>query len=230
MDYNIEKVRHISHEVKNQLSVCDLYTEIMERYCDKNGITDETILKSVSSIKRALQIANITLLELKSSDLQEIAQYELKSVTEEAYELAKVYGLAKNIKIILKSDTDCMVSIDKTRFQSVIINLVKNACEAFEEEPDKIITISTERENSIAKIIVSNNASPISNPEIFEEGYTTKTEGSGLGLYISRKNMEEMGGTLRLLKSDNISTDFEIMVRIINTDGVNIFKREVKSY
>lgn len=215
MNYNIEKVRYISHEVKNQLSVCDLYIEIMERYCKKNGITDETILKSVNCIKRAVQIAGNNLLELKSSDVQEIGQYNLQEILEESLQLSKVYGFNKNIDISLNCDTNPMVSVDKNRFQSVIINLVKNACEAFDNRNDKWVKISAEIQNSIARIIVSNNANPIENPDIFDAGMTTKENGSGLGLYISRKNMEEMGGTLRLVKSDEIATHFEIMVRVI---------------
>jgi C4-dicarboxylate-specific signal transduction histidine kinase len=49
--------------------------------------------------------------------------------------------------------------------------------------------------------------------DIFAEGVTTKETGSGLGLYIARQNMEEMGGSLRLLKSDFTSTDFEIRIK-----------------
>lgn len=213
MEYRTEKVKHISHEVKNQLSVCDLYAEIMQKYCDKNGIKDDTLLKSISSIKRALQMAGNTLLELKSSNVQEIKEYELQNVLEETYELSKVYGQQKDIDIRLNCDINPVIHIDKNRFESVIINLVKNACEAFEQEDNKQITISAEKENSIIKIIVSNNAKPVENKDIFAEGITTKKTGSGLGLYISRQNMEEMGGSLRLIKSDFTSTDFEIRIK-----------------
>ena len=213
MEYQTEKVRHISHEVKNQLSICDLYTEIMQKYCDRNNIKDETLLKSIGCIKRALQMAGNTLLELKSSDVQELKKYDLHQILEETLELSKVYGSPKGVKTELISDIDTTVIIDKNRFQSVIINLIKNACEAFGETEDKRIKITTEKEDSVIKIIVSNNAVPIENTDIFSEGITTKETGSGLGLYISRKNMEEMGGSLRLLKSDFTSTDFEIRIK-----------------
>ena len=131
MEYKTEKVRHISHEVKNQLSVCDLYTEIIERYCEKNGITDETILRAVGNIKRSIQMAGNILLELKSSDTQELNSYNLKNILEEVYELAKVYGISKNIRLELNSQPDICVIVDKNRFQSVIINLIKNACENY---------------------------------------------------------------------------------------------------
>lgn len=213
MEYQTEKVRHISHEVKNQLSVCDLYTEILERYCAKNGIEDETILRSVGCIKRALQMAGNTLLELKSSDIQQLDEYNLDEILKDAYELSKVYGIAKAVRIELSSDIDVKVVVDKNRLLSVILNLVKNACEAFEDTDDKFVKICSQREDSVVKVIVSNNAVPVGNTDIFAEGVTTKETGSGLGLYIARQNMEEMGGSLRLLKSDFTSTDFEIRIK-----------------
>lgn len=214
MDYKTEKVRYISHEVKNQLSVCDLYSEIMQRYCEKNDIKDETILKSIYCIKRALQMAGNSLLELKSSDEQELGEYNLNELLQEAYELSKVYGLSKDIKTELCSGIDINITVDKNRFIGVIINLVKNACEAFTDEENKYIKISSERQDSVLRVIVSNNAAPIGNVDIFGDGVTTKETGSGLGLYISRQNIQEMGGTLKLLKSDEVSTEFEVCIGV----------------
>ena len=216
MEYETEKVRYISHEVKNQLSICDLYTEILERYCDKNGIDDETVRKSIGCMKNALLIAGNSLMELKSSHTQLLEKFRAVDIIEEAYLLSKVYGVTKNVDITFGTELkDEEIYADKSRFQSVIINLVKNACEAFCDEKDKKITISSKRDGNVIKITVSNNAKPIENADIFKEGVTTKETGSGLGLYISRKNMEEMGGELNLKKSDNLSTDFEIMIKVL---------------
>ena len=67
-------------------------------------------------------------------------------------------------------------------------------------------------------IIVSNNGLKI--PEeiqqkIFTDGFTTKTSGSGIGLYVCRQSLEEQFARLELLKSDDNSTDFEILVSMV---------------
>ena len=104
--------------------------------------------------------------------------------------------------------------VDETMFLSTVINLIKNACEAFndcEQDREKLIKISSRIENDNVVIQVMNNAKPIAEPEkIFEEGMTTKASGSGLGLYICKKNTEDQCGQLNLVKSDENSTVFEL--------------------
>ena len=59
--------------------------------------------------------------------------------------------------------------------------------------------------------------------KIFEEGFTTKkeTEGSGLGLRIAKSSMNKMNGDLRLIKSDEKSTIFEIKMNKVEDGGVS---------
>ena len=60
-------------------------------------------------------------------------------------------------------------------------------------------------------ISISNNARGITNPEkIFNEGFTTKSSGNGLGLWICKKSIEEMNGELELSRSTEDYTEFTI--------------------
>ena len=51
--------------------------------------------------------------------------------------------------------------------------------------------------------------------QIFNEGFTTKEKGSGIGLFFSKKTIEEQNGHLRMLKSDADSTQFEVSVPMV---------------
>ena len=51
---NYENVREIAHEIRNQLSICDLYTEIMKKYCLREGIKDQNI---VNALKKRIKIS-----------------------------------------------------------------------------------------------------------------------------------------------------------------------------
>lgn len=215
-DYNLNCIKFISHEIKNQLSICDLYAEIIKKTCVKNEIFDINIMRAIECIKNSIKMSGNSLLELKSCDTTILDKECIKLVLEEALNLSKVYGIQKNINITSEIKTSTHVLIDKTKFIATIINLIKNACEAFKDEPKKNIFVNAVQEKNVIKISVSNNAEPIKNPdEIFSEGYTTKSTGNGLGLAICKSNIEKMNGKLKLLKSDSTSTVFEITLNSI---------------
>ena len=63
----------------------------------------------------------------------------------------------------------------------------------------------------LQSICISNNAPGIKEPEkIFNEGFTTKSTGSGLGLWICKKSVEEQMGELELSRSTDDYTEFTI--------------------
>lgn len=215
--------REVAHEVKNQLSICDLYTEIIDKYCAKNGIEEEAISNAVKSIKRALRMANNSLISLKSSDTVELKPLNLKELIFGLQDLTKVYFECKNIEYIVENEVEANILCDENKLTGVLINLVKNAVEAFGfveendvQENGKYIKIKSSEEDGFALISVSNNAGEINEPErIFEKGFTTKTGGSGLGLGISRKSMEEQMGGLSLAHTGADYTEFIVKIGLV---------------
>lgn len=218
-----QNTREIAHEIRNQLSICDLYTEIIKKYCAKNKIKEDTISNALGCISRAVSMAGNSLIELKSTGKSTIKPYKLKELISSAVDLTKVYRECKNIECKLENNTDVKIPVDENKFTAAIINLVKNASEAFDIEgsekaleTDKYIKISTEVEEGFAIIKISNNAGKISEPEnIFHEGYTTKQTGSGLGLIICKKSIEEMFGKIELTHNDNEYVEFTIKIGVV---------------
>lgn len=218
-DYTKKKIRVVSHEIRNQLSICDLYSEIIKRQAEKGDL--EAIQNSVQSISRALKMANNTLLSLKTTEALNLVAVDLKEIIETAVDLSKVYLGEKGIELQVENVLDVKAIANQESLIAVIINLVKNAVEAFnlvnldEEtlENGKYIKIKTDKIENQIQIMVSNNAPGISEPErIFYEGYTTKSAGSGLGLWICKKSVEEMGGELSLSRSIEDYTEFTIQL------------------
>ena len=78
---------------------------------------------------------------------------------------------------------------------------------------NKKISITYSENDSIVSLYVKNNGSIINEEDfekIFVKGYTTKKQGSGLGLAVSRENMQRQNGDLKIVKSDNDETVFEL--------------------
>ena len=218
-DFIQKKSRVVSHEIRNQLSICDLYTEVIRKSVD-----DDKVLNAISAIQKSLKMANNTLLTLKSGNKIELVSASLSQLVESAIDLAKVYLDGKDIELQVEMPEDINVVVDVESLIAVLINLVKNATEAFlqdileendVQENGKYIKIKTEKEDDFATICVSNNAKGITEPEkIFNDGFTTKSTGSGLGLWICKKSVEEMNGELELSRSTEDYTEFTIKLGI----------------
>lgn len=214
-------VREMAHEVKNQLSICDLYSEIIKKYCEKNAIVDETILKGVNSIARAVKIAGNSLMALKSSEHKELKLFDLKDLINVVEDLTKVYFECKNIEYIVESKANLKIMADENAFIAAVVNLVKNAVEAFGAEGEnlengKYVKLKTEKRGEFAVVRVINNAGKINNPEkLFEKGFTTKSGGSGLGLSICKRSIEEQLGQLKLEHSEDDYTEFVIKMGLV---------------
>lgn len=218
-----QNTRVVAHEIKNQLSICDLYTEIIKKTCAKNKITDESISNAVNCLAKAVKIAGNSLITLKSTEKSDIKPYKLKELIKNISDLTKVYFEGKNVEYITENNIDIKIPVDENKFTAAVINLVKNAGEAFNKEGDGLevvsngekpyVKIKTEENGDFAVIKISNNAGKIENPEnIFKEGFTTKSAGSGLGLMICKKSIEEMYGKLELEHNDEDYVEFVIKI------------------
>ena len=218
-----QNTRIIVHEIKNQLSICDLYTEIIRKTCAKQGINDGGISNSLKCLSKAVKMAGNSLISLKSTEKAVIKPQKLKDLINNSLDLTKVYFEGNNIECLTENDVDIKIPVDENKFTAAIINLVKNASEAFNKEGNDLemasngekpyIKIKTEEDEDFGVIRISNNAGKIENPEkIFSEGFTTKSKGSGLGLLICKKSIEEMYGKLELEKNTDEEVEFVITI------------------
>ena len=211
LEFINKKSSYVSHELKNQLSIIDLYTDILIKNMGENA--------QLKTIKKALRMANNSLIELKAIKNANIKECELNELVSEACELASVYANENGKEITLSVENELLVEVfaDTDKFIGVLVNLIKNAAEAIEEKGE-IRVKTTMTDDRHASVIVENTGRPISidrREQIFNEGFTTKEKGSGIGLFYAKKSMEEQDVHLRMLKSDAESTQFEVNIPMV---------------
>ena len=215
LEFINSKSRYVVHEIRNQLSICELYANIIEKHCELKDNVDCT--NAVDCIKTAVKIASSALMDLKSLDNKDLQVYNVKEMVEKAVLLSKVYANNKSIEFVTKfDDKNSSIFADEAKFLAALVNIIKNAIEAIEDSGK--IEVSTSIKDDFISIIVSNNCLKIpeeTQQKIFTDGFTTKTSGSGIGLYVCRQSLEEQFARLELLKSDDNSTDFEILVSMV---------------
>ncbi len=119
----------------------------------------------------------------------------------------------KGIKLECSVDpTDITISADKILIEQVVINLVKNAIQAFDDGSEKLITLRAYYNEKMRPVIsVKDNGTGI-DPEamekIFIPFFTTKKTGSGIGLSLSRQIMRQHQGTLTVKSTVGKGTEF----------------------
>ena len=70
LEFINSKSRYVVHEIRNQLSICDLYANIIEKHCERNDNADCT--NALSCIKTAIKSASSALMDLQSLDNKDL--------------------------------------------------------------------------------------------------------------------------------------------------------------
>ena len=212
-----QQARCIAHEIRNQISVCDVYCEIIKKHLEKENVENESINKALNCIQKSAKLINNSLIDLKSIDNIKPQVCSLKHIIEDSTNLAQVYINEKKIDIICNIKEDVSVYADENKLSACIINLIKNGIEAIEHKGE--IIISTQVKDKTVRLSISNNGKPITpaaQKALFTEGFTTKKTGSGLGLFVCKNNLQKQNADLKLIQSTPKKTEFEITIPVLD--------------
>ena len=143
----------------------------------------------------------------------------IEDIIPHSIEMFKEIAKQNNNKIIFINGTVTndkrKVLIDEGKFLAVLNNIIKNANQ-FTQNDEIIVELT--KDESYAKISVQNHGEPIEDEvknNIFKDGFTTRENGFGIGLSVSRKYLAEQLGTIELTTSDSEKTEFLIKLPLI---------------
>jgi nitrogen fixation/metabolism regulation signal transduction histidine kinase len=199
-------VRVISHEINNSLAPIASIGLTLKRSLSRTeqaNIEPESLIEGLNVIT---QRAN-NLTEFVNS-YKKIARLPApqKQKTSIIALLDKVTPLFQKHKIIIESQQDHLLDIDPVQIEQVLINLLKNAIEANQEaKSESGIAINWQVTHNAFSLTIADNGIGISNLDnLFVPFYTTKKQGSGIGLVLCRQILEVHNGQLTLTnKPDN---------------------------
>lgn len=191
-----ESLSKLTHELKNPISVCKGYLEII----DKNGYQKAPkYLPIISSeIERSLSVINdfSSLGKLKELNKEEV---DLQVLLEEIITILNPLFKKYNANIYLNVKQDIYLSLDYLRMKQVFVNILKNALEARKEEEPLNVQIEVKKSLKAIKITIKDNGIGMDKntlDKITEIFYTTKANGNGLGVVLSKEIVEMHNGTI----------------------------------
>jgi two-component system sensor kinase FixL len=146
----------------------------------------------------------------------------LPKLIEEASALALIGAKEKGVRVSYQLDPEAqLVLADRIQIQQVLLNLIRNAIEAMEGKPRRELRIETEAhlKDGLAEVRVSDTGTGIV-PEVaaqlFQPFVTTKKQGMGVGLSISRTIVEAHGGKITVDSEPGRGTTFRFSLRTID--------------
>lgn len=210
----------VVHELRNPLGMIDVHSKIIARYMEKMKTDDnrvfETVLNSANLISGTIQNLENILSELmdysKPMSLEK-NEINIENIILGVINLIKPSFEEKGVNISYENllTENCIVSFDKTKIYQALLNIVKNALEVSKKGNNvKIICIYNSEDSSVC-IKISDDGPGISKEnreKIFTPFFTTKKDGTGLGLAQTRKIMEAHGGNLLINSTGKKGTTF----------------------
>jgi two-component system sensor kinase FixL len=200
-----EMASALAHELNQPLSAIANYMKgsrrLLEDSSDERGmILRDAVDKAGEQALRAGQVIR-RLRDFVARGESERRVEDVRKLVEEASALALVGVKDKGVRVRFDFDPRVeFVLADKVQIQQVILNLMRNAIEAMDEtERRELVVSSTPAADNMIRISVADTGSGISpdiSTQLFQPFITTKRQGMGVGLSISRTIVESHGGTI----------------------------------
>ena len=206
-------IRVLTHEIMNTVTPIASLSETLLTF---EGVNEEvrTGLDTISQSSRGLIKFVDSYRNLTRVAPPVKKAFYFKELAERVINLTREQALMSGVQCsYVEKSEDIILYADEGQITQILINLVKNAIQA----DAKKVEITAEINLSEHIIInVFNDGSPISKEsqdEIFVPFFTTKQEGTGIGLSLSRQIMRLHNGTLALTRSDDKGTVFTLTFR-----------------
>ena len=227
-----EVARRIAHEIKNPLTPIQLSAErLRKRYApmlEGNGaILDKctsTIIQQVEELKNLVnefsQFARLPSAQLATSDLNEIVQ-EALFLFKEGH---------REVHFHCRPGVIPPVELDREQIKRVLINLLDNAVAAVAEKGEIRLATSYDRSREVVCLEVSDDGcglAPDIKSKIFEPYFSTKENGTGLGLTIVSQIVEDHRGYVRVRPNEPRGTRFTIELPVHEPVAAADIKRQI---
>lgn len=211
----------IAHEIRNPLTAIRGFIQLLHPYLHQLG-KEEYAKIILAEIDRANDIIHEFLSSSKPS-VPQVGMIPVSALLKEVVLLTESEALMKGRQINLHPlQEDMVISGDVKQMKQVVLNMIRNAMEAVADREDDSmgkIEVGARREGSEVRMFISDNGKGMdirTLDRLFNPFFTTKENGTGLGLSVSDRIIKNHGGCISVSSRVNEGTHFVISLPLIH--------------
>jgi len=211
VNYNRVLAGAVSHEIRNLCSAIAVVTSNLERRSPIAGDADFQALKSLVA------------------GLSKLASFDLRTHARKAVTQISLASLFDELRVIISQDWEDIggtihwklapnlttIAADRNDLLQILLNLTQNALRAVEHSPQKELIIEVTERDRQTIIQLRDTGSGVADTELLFHPFHPSSQGSGLGLYVSRALVRGFGGELNYIPVDQ-GCCFEIAIPFAN--------------
>ncbi len=213
----------VAHEIKNPLTSIDIHIQLLNREIQKFQTEEVKNIQNLlvivkEEIDRLNSIVQDFLFAVRPMSMT-MSPENINEILLELIDFLKYELEEAEIKVVLDLDEDNpTVMVDPKYLKQALLNIIKNSIEAIHDGGE--IRIGTE-EGPDGDVVVNIADSGEGIPEsivgkIFEPYFTTRKAGTGLGLVIVYKIIQELGGDIKISSQEGEGTVFSIKLPVVD--------------
>ncbi len=198
-----EMATGIAHEVNQPLTAVSTYTQACRRMIEAGLIDKDQIIDVLGRISNEVVRAGDMIHGLKAlvrKRNSELRVCNINRLVREVIPLAEVEARALGIEIRLDLADDIPdIMADEVQVQQVVLNLIRNAIESTETSGAPVEVHSGATDGEMIEVAVVDHGAGVTgtdSEQLFQPFFSTKEEGMGMGLSISRSIIEAHGGQI----------------------------------
>lgn len=208
----------VVHELNAPLSVIISASQMIMR---EEGVPD-VVLEMIARINsEAQRLSSLTkgLLNFSSHD-ETVAEADLNLTVDFILNFLSYEAARRGVIILKQLDFSLpVIRLDVNLLKQILLNIIMNALQAMENDGGKLLVETTAVEADKVCFIIADNGPGIPDEainRIFDRYFTTKKpgEGTGLGLYVTKSLIENMGGEIKVTSRSGGGTTFTVSLPV----------------
>jgi two-component system, sporulation sensor kinase A len=207
----------IAHEIRNPMTALRGFVQLLREQTEGR---DEYFQIMIAELSRVEQIVSEFLM-LSKPQVTQVSKRSLPFILGHVVSLLEAEAILRNVQITLHCSPEVpYVSCDDGQLKQVFVNLLKNAIEAMPDGGQLAVRCFC-KDTQYVSVVVQDDGVGIPEENLRRLGepfFTTKSEGTGLGLMVSHKIMEEHGGNLFISSEIGQGTTVEVLLPVSSNE------------